>query len=129
MKQFHALPKFILERYPASLCLPWLYLVFTLFEQQGKSAVKQCFFTVEPCVVFSPEKLFFRYQSGCTTCFTETQRFLSILVPLRQAGYVGCTSQRLQSRIKLHVTKPICSCSSSQKRILPARQCKSSTQA
>ena len=42
--------------------------------------------------------------------------------------YVGRTSQRLQNRIKHHVPKSIRSCSSSQKRLLPARRCKSSTQ-
>ena len=42
--------------------------------------------------------------------------------------YVGRTSQRLQDRIKQHVPKSIRSCSSSQKRLLPARRCKSSTQ-
>ena len=39
--------------------------------------------------------------------------------------YVGRTSQRLQDRIKQHVPKSICCCSSSQKRLLPARRCKS----
>ena len=39
--------------------------------------------------------------------------------------YVGRTSQRLQNRIKKHVSK---SFRSSQKRILPVSQCKSSTQ-
>ena len=42
--------------------------------------------------------------------------------------YVGRTSQRLQDRIKQHVPKSIRSCSSSQKRLLPARWYKSSTQ-
>ena len=42
--------------------------------------------------------------------------------------YVGRTSQRLQDRIKQHVSKSIRSCSSFQKRLLPARRCKSSTQ-
>ena len=42
--------------------------------------------------------------------------------------YVGRTSQRLQDRIKQQVPKSIRSCSSSQKRLLPARRCKSSTQ-
>ena len=41
--------------------------------------------------------------------------------------YVRRISQRLQDRIKQHVPKSIRSCSSSQKRILPARRCKSST--
>ena len=42
--------------------------------------------------------------------------------------YLGRTSHRLQHRIKQHVSKSIRSCSSSHKCLLPARQCKSSTQ-
>ena len=42
--------------------------------------------------------------------------------------YVGRTSQRLQDRIKQHVPKSIRSGVSSQKRVLPARDCKSSSQ-
>ena len=42
--------------------------------------------------------------------------------------YVGRTSQRLQDRIKQHIPKSIHSCSSSQKRLLPAGWCKFSTQ-
>ena len=42
--------------------------------------------------------------------------------------YVRRTSKRLQNRIKQHVPNSIRSCSSSQKRLLPARRCKSSTQ-
>ena len=42
--------------------------------------------------------------------------------------YVGRTSQRLQDRIKQHVPKSIRFCSSSQKPLLPACQCKPSTQ-
>ena len=42
--------------------------------------------------------------------------------------YVGRTSQRRQDKIKQHVLKSIRSCSSSQKRLLPARRCKSSAQ-
>ena len=42
--------------------------------------------------------------------------------------YVGRTSQTMQDRIKQHVPKSIRSCASSQKRLLSARRCKSSTQ-
>ena len=42
--------------------------------------------------------------------------------------YVGRTSQRLQDRIKQHVPKSIRSGVSSQKRVLPARDCKYSSQ-
>ena len=66
------------------------------------------------------------YQQGCTACFTEEQ--LDLLIPYHcDSRYVGRTSQRLQDRIKQHVPKSIRSCSSSQKHLLPACRCKSST--
>ena len=40
--------------------------------------------------------------------------------------YIGRTSQRLRYRIKQHVPKSMCCCSSFQKRLLLARRCKSS---
>ena len=46
----------------------------------------------------------------------------------KSSRYVGRTSQSLQNRIKQHVPKSIHSCSSSQKSLLPAWRCKSSTQ-
>ena len=70
--------------------------------------------------------------------------FDSVLQPLESTAYIwkvrptygngkyglhlDRTFQRLQNRIKQHVPKSIRSCSSSQKRLLPARRCKSSTQ-
>ena len=63
---------------------------------------------------------------GRSRCTTVKQRNLSILMPLRQSvcrPYL----QRLRERIKQHVPKSIRSYSS-LKRILLARQCKSSNQ-
>ena len=42
--------------------------------------------------------------------------------------YVGCTSQRLQNRTELHVSKPIRSLSSSHKRLFSVSRFKSSIQ-
>ena len=78
------------------------------------------------CLLYQRASL--RYQQGCTTCITEKQRDLSILMPLWQSVCRLFFFQRLQDRIKQHVPKSIRSCSSSQKRLLPARRCKSSTQ-
>ena len=74
------------------------------------------------CLLYQRASL--RNQKRCTACFTEKQQDLSILSH-SDSRYVGRTSQKLQSRIKQHVTKIIRSCSSSQKRLL---RCKSSTQ-
>ena len=68
-----------------------------------------------------------RYQQGCTACFTKKQRDYQFSCHC-DSRYVGCTSRRPQDRIKQHVPKSIRFCSSSQKRLLPARRCKSSTQ-
>ena len=82
MKQFHALPKFGPEKCTVYLHLPWLGFVSTRFKEQVKSAVKQCFSAEEPCVVYSTNETSLCYQQGCTACFTEKQRDLSILMPL-----------------------------------------------
>ena len=57
MKRFHALPKFGPEKCLFYLRLPRLGSVSTRFEKQVKSAVKQCFFAVEPRVVYSTNEL------------------------------------------------------------------------
>ena len=57
MKQFHAVPKFGLEKCLVYLRLPWLGSVSTRFEKQVKSAVKQCFSAVELRVVYSTNEL------------------------------------------------------------------------
>ena len=54
---FHALPKFGPEKCLAYLRLPWLGSVFTQFEKQVKSAVKQCFSAVKPRVAYFTNEL------------------------------------------------------------------------
>ena len=66
------------------------------------------------------------YQQGCPACFTEKQLLYQFSCHC-DSRYVGHTFQRLQDKIKQHVPKSIRSCSS-QKCLLPARRCESSTQ-
>ena len=68
-----------------------------------------------------------RYQPGCTACFTKNDVIYQFSCHC-DSRYVGRTFQRLQDRIKQHVSKSIRSCSSSRKRLLPAHRCKSSIQ-
>ena len=125
MKHFRAVPRFGPKDAPS---IPWLGSVSTRFEKQVKSAVKQCFCVVEPRIVALPTSFSPLPTRMYCLLSTKKQRDLSILTPLRQLVCVGRTCQRLQNRIKQDVPKSIRSCSSSQKRILRARQCKSSTQ-
>ena len=126
MKQFHALPKFGPEKCPVYLRLPWLGSVSTRFEKQVKSAVKQCFFAVEPRVVYSTKELLPATNKDILPALQKSNVIYQFSCHC-DSRYVGRTSQRLQDRIKQHVLKSIRSCSS-QKRLLPARRCKSSTE-
>ena len=127
MKQFHALPKFGPEKCPLYLCLPWLGSFSIRFEKQVKSAVKQCFFAVEPHVVYSTNELLSATNKDVLPAVQKSNVIYQFSCHC-DSRYVGRTSQRLQDRIKQHVPKSFHSCSFSQKRLLPARRCKSSTQ-
>ena len=127
MKQFHALPKFEPEKCPVHLRLPWLGSVSTRFEKRVKSAVKQCFSAVEPRVVYSTNELLPATNKDVLPALQKSNMIYQFSCRC-DSRYVGRTSQRLQDRIKQHVPKSIRSCSSSQKRLLPARRCKSSTE-
>ena len=60
MKQLHTLHQFGPKKCPIYLHLPWLVSVSTWFENQVKSAVKQCFsIVVEPHVVYPTNELLF----------------------------------------------------------------------
>ena len=127
MKQFHALPKVGPEKCPVYLRLPWLGSVSTRFEKQVKSAVKQCFSAVEPRVVYSTNELLSATNKNVLPALQKSNVIYQFSCHC-DSRYVGRTSQRLQDRTKQHVPKSIRSCSSSQKRLLPARRCKSFTQ-
>ena len=126
IKQFHGLPKFESERCPIYLYLPWLDSVSTRFEKQVKSAVKQSFSAVKPHVVYSTNELL-----SATNKDVLALRKSNLIYQFSchcDSRYVGRIFQRLQNKIKQHVSKSIRSCSSFQKCILRGRQCKSSTQ-
>ena len=127
MKQFHALPKFGPEKCPVYSRLPWLGSVSTRFEKQFKSAVKQCFFAVEPRVVYSTNELLTATNKNVLPALQKSNVIYQLSCHCDN-WYVGSTFQRLQDRIKQHVPKSIRFCSSSQKRLLPARRGNTSIQ-
>ena len=125
MKQYHALRKFRPERCPVYLLFPWLGSVYTRFEKPVKSAVKLCFFAVEPRVVYSTNELLSATNKNVLPALQKSNVIYQFSCHC-DGRYVGCTFQMLQTRIKHHDPKSIRSCSF-QKRMLPARRCKSST--
>ena len=48
----------------AYLHVPWIGTVLTKFEKQITTAVKQCFFAVEPCVIFKTRQLLLATKKG-----------------------------------------------------------------
>ena len=93
----------------------------------GSSLQKKCFSAVEPRVVYSTKELLPATNKDVLPALQKSNVIYQFSCHC-DSWYVGRTSQRLQDRIKQHIPKSICSCSSSQKRLLPARRCKSSTQ-
>ena len=125
MKQYHALPKFGPEKCPLYLRLPWLGSVSTRFEKQV-NLLSNSAFPLWNHVLFTNELLPATNKDVLPAL--QKSNVINQFSCHCDSRYVGRTSQRLQDRIKQHVPKSIRSCSSSQKLLLPARRCKSSTQ-
>ena len=106
MKQFQALPKLGPEKCPVYLRLPWLGSVSTRFENQVKSAVEQCFSTVEPRVVYSTNELLSATNKDVLPALQKSNVIYQFSWH-RDSRCVGRTSQRLPDRIKQHVPKSI----------------------
>ena len=109
-----------LSTYPMTrFCLTW-------FENQVKSAVKQCFSAVEPRTVSSTTE----HLSATNKDVMPVLQKSNLNYPFSchcDSRYAGRTCQRLQDRIKQYFHKSIHSCSSFLKRILFTRPCKSSS--
>ena len=68
-------------------------------------------------LLFALPTSFSLQQQGCSACFIKKQRSISIRMPLRHQSVCSLLSQRLQDRIKQHISKSIRSFSSSLKRL------------
>ena len=107
---------------------------------QIKTAVKRCYFAVEPCIVYTTRQLLPVAKKDVLPAFHH-HYLLSVLKTRIDSDlfgsnivyqflchcdsrYVGRTSQRLQQRIKQHVPKTILQKHISQDRSTFARSCK-----
>ena len=103
---------------------PMARSVFTRSKKHVKFAAKQCFFTVEPRVVYSTNELLSptnELLSATSKNVLPASQNSNMIYPFScycDSRYEGRPSERLQDRIKQHVFKSIRSFSSSQKRIL-----------
>ena len=105
------------------LHLPWLGNVSMRYEMQIKTAVKRCYFTVEPCIVYTTRQLLPAAKKDVLLASHQSNIVYQFLCHC-DSRYVGRTSQRLQQRIKQHVPKTILQGHISQDRTTLARSCK-----
>ena len=101
----------------------WLGNVSLRYEMQIKTAVKRCYFAVEPCIVYTTRQLLPAVKKDALPAFHQSNIVYQFLCHC-DSRYVGRTSQRLEQRIKQHVPKTILQKHISQDRSTLARSCK-----
>ena len=94
------------------------------YEIQIKTAVKRCYFGVEPRIVYTTRQLLPAAKKDVLPAFHQSNIVYQFLCHC-DSLYVGRTSQKLQQRIKQHVPKTILQEHISQDRSTLARSCKS----
>ena len=108
---------------PVYLKLPWIGDSSLRFESQIKQAITNCFFAVNPRVVYSTKKALPSIQKDCVPA-TQKSSVVYEFTCQCDSGYVGRTTQRLEDRIKQNVPFNIRNKTHPQ-REQPPRSCKS----
>ena len=111
------------KKCPVYLHLPWPGNVSIRYEMQIKTAVKRCYFAVEPRIVHTSKQLLPAAQKDVPPASHQSSIAYQFLCHC-YSRYVGRTSQRLQQSIKQHVPKTILQGLSSQDRSTLACSCK-----
>ena len=114
------------KKCPVYFHLPWLVNTSMRYEMQIKTAVKRCYFAVEPCIVYTTTQLLPAPTKNVLSASHQSNIVYQFLCHC-DSRYVGRTSQRLQQRIKQHVPKTILQEHISQDRSTLARSCKQIT--
>jgi len=107
---------------PHYLRLPWIGNVSLKFEKQTKSAIKECYSTVQLRIIFSTKKILPAiYKDHVPT--TQQCMVVYQYVCRCDCRFVDRTSLRLQDRINQHIPKSILN-NQKPTKILPKRNCK-----
>ena len=106
MNQFPKPTPLGLKKCPVYLHLPWLGNVSMRYEMQIKTAVKCCYFAVESCIVYVTRQLLPAAKKDVLPASHQSNIVYQFLCHC-DSRYVDCTYQRLQQRIKQHVSKII----------------------
>ena len=123
MNQFHRPTQSGPKICPVYLHLPWLGNILMKYKMQIKTAVKRCYFAVEPRIVYTTRQLLPVAKKDVLPAFHQSNIVYQFLCHC-DSRYMDCTSQRLQHRIKHHVPKTILQKHISQDRSTLARPSK-----
>ena len=124
IKELNSVPIQKADKCPVYLHIPWIGAVSLRFEKQINTAIKQCFFAVEPRVIFTTRPLLPAIKKDVLPTHHHSNLIYEFVCHC-DSRYVGRTSQRLQDRIKQHVPKFILNNSTTSKiRSSLSRACK-----
>ena len=126
LQQLNSNPWHTVEKCPVYLYIPWIGNVLMKFEKQITSAVKRCFFSVEPRVIFNSQQLLPAVKKDVLSSHHHSNVIYQFVCHC-DSRYVGCTSQCLEKRIKQHVPRSIANPPASHNRQSLSRSCKANT--
>ena len=106
INQFHRPMQLGSKKCPVYLHLPWLGNVSIRYKMQIKTAIKHCYFAVEPCIVYTTRQLLPAAKKDVLPAFHQSNIIYQFLCHC-DSQYTGHTSQKIQQRIKQHVSKTI----------------------
>ena len=96
------------------------------FEKQITSAVRHCFFSVEPHIIFNTQQLLPAIKKDVLPSHHHSNVIYQFVCHC-DSWYVGCTSQHLEERIKQHVPRSIANPPASHNRQSLSHSCKANT--
>ena len=101
LQQLNLNPVHTVKKSPVYLHIPWIENVSMKFEKQITSAVKRCFFSVEPRVVFTIRQLLPATKKDVLPSHHQNNVIYQFLCHC-DSRYVGRTSQRLEANQTTH---------------------------
>ena len=123
LQQLNSNPVHTVEKCPVYLNIRWIGNVSMKFEKQITSAVKRCFFSVKPRVLFTTRQLLLATKKDMLPSHYHSNVIYQCVCHC-DSRYVGCTSQSLEERIKQHVSRSIASPPALHNRQRLSRSCK-----
>ena len=104
LRQLNFNPVQTVEKCPVYLHIPWIGNVSMKFEKQITYAVKRCFFSVKPRVIFNTRQLLPAIKKDVLPSHHHSNVIYQFVCHC-DSRYVGRMSQRLEEQIKQHVPR------------------------